>query len=206
MFMKNLKALHESMLNTLNAHGEAVEHQRFRSRQGGVTFECIFSSGETPYMLSLTSRGTAEQPQSEFFLFEVTDDYKIAGYFGDMYGRLAKLLSTNGGLSGNKLQPNDFLAELDANTPTKATQDNIPNPDEIIAGRPDITEEREKPYWSHWTTPRSKADGSPGSVSPENRKKTAALLGSAALAYSIRVRMSSCWSPTPTHANWRPQD
>lgn len=206
MFMKNLKALHESMLNMFNAHGEAVEHQRFRSRQGGVTFECIFSTGETPFIFSLTSRGTEAQPQSEFFLFEVSEDYKIAGYFGDMYGRLAKVLSTNGGQSGNKLLPNDFLAELDANIPTKAMQNNIPSPEEIIAGRPDITEDREKPYWSHWAHPRCKADGSPGSVSDENRKKTAALLGSVALAYSKKVRMSSCWSPTPAHANWKPQE
>ena len=51
MFMKNLKALHESMLGILNDHEESIELQRFRSTHGGVTFECIFSTSEAPYKL-----------------------------------------------------------------------------------------------------------------------------------------------------------
>lgn len=115
MFMKNLKALHESMLCTLNNYGEPIELQRFRSVQGNVTFECIFSAGETPYKLSLTSRGTATHPESGFFLFEVSNEYEIASYFGEMYGRLVNTLKTKGGASGSKLMPIEFLAQLDAN-------------------------------------------------------------------------------------------
>lgn len=205
MLMKNLKTLHENMLNQLNAHGEPIELQRFRSLQGSVAFECIFSTGETPYKLSLTSRGTASHPTSEFFLFDVSPEYTISNYFhGDVYPRLLAILKTKGGNSGNKLVPADFLAQLDANVPTNASMLNIPSSADVIESRPDLTEERDRPYWSHWSKPRSKADGSPGSVSTANRKKTASLLGSAALAYSDSVRMSSCWSPIPTNDDWHP--
>lgn len=205
MFMQSLKALHESMSSLCDKHGNQVELQRFRSTQGGVTFECIFSTGESPYKLSLTSRGTAAHPESEFFLFDVSKDYEIDAYFGDMYGRLTKTLRTKGGASGNKLMPNEFLAQLDANTPTTAAVTNVPGPHEVIDARPDITDERDKPYWSHWSNPRCKADGSPGGVSDKNRKKTAALLGADALAYSDKMHISSCWSAEPTSANWRPK-
>lgn len=205
MFMKNLKDLHESMLSTLNRHGEPIELQRFRSTQGGVTFECIFSTGETPYKLSLTSRGTIVHPESGFFLFEVSKKYEIASFFGEMYGSLVNTLKTKGGSSGSKLMPLEFLAQLDANTPTKATVASIPSPSDVIANRPDITDERDRPYWSHWSNPRCKADGSPGGVSEKNRQKTAALLGTAALTYSDKMHMSSCWSAVPTEADWRPK-
>lgn len=204
MFMKNLKALHESMLSHRDFHGNHIELQRFRSTQGGVTFECIFSTGETPYKLSLTSRGTQAHPTSEFFLFDVSAGYEITAYFGEMYGRLAETLRTKGGASGNKLMPQEFLAQLDANTPTTAADTAIPGPREVLDARPDITDERDKPYWSHWSAPRCKADGSPGGVSDKNRSKTAALLGAAALAYSDKMHMSSCWSAEPTKADWRP--
>ncbi|MFU2325089.1 DUF6037 family protein [Pseudomonas sp. NFX98] len=203
--MKNLRTLHVSMLSQLNVHGEPTELQRFRCLQGSVAFECIFSTGEKPFKLSLTSRGTATHTTSEFFLFDVSSEYTISNYFhGDTYPRLLAVLKTNGGISGNKLLPADFLAQLDAQVPTSASISNIPTTKDVLENRPDLTEDRDKPYWSHWSKPRSKADGSPGRVSAENRQKTAALLGSAALAHSDSIRMSSCWSPEPTQADWHP--
>jgi hypothetical protein len=159
MFMENLKALHVSMLSHRDKHAAPIELQRFRSTQGGVTFECIFSTGETPYKLSLTSRGTEAHPESDFFLFDVSKGYEINAYFGEMYGRLVETLKTKGGASGNKLMPAEFLAQLDSNTPTLATVADVPGPREVIDARPDITDERDKPYWSHWSNPRCKADG-----------------------------------------------
>ncbi|MBG7441610.1 DUF6037 family protein [Pseudomonas aeruginosa] len=204
MLMQNLKSLHESMNAQTNAHGDVIELQRFRSVQGAAVFECIFSTGERPYKLSLTSRGTEKHPKSEFFLFDVSDEYTIPNYFhGDTHPRLLELLKTLGGMAGNRLYPADFLAQLDANVPVTATIPAIPSSDYVLENRPDLTDERDKPYWSHWSKPRSKADGSPGQVSSENQEKTATLLGSAALTYSRTMRMSSCWSPVPTSKNWR---
>lgn len=204
MLMQNLKSLHESMKAQTNAHGDAIELQRFRSMQGAAVFGCIFSTGERPYRLSLTSRGTQKHPKSEFFLFDVSDEYTIPNYFhGDTHPRLLELLKTQGGLTGNRLYPADFLAQLDANVSVTATIPAIPNSDYVLANRLDLTDERDKPYWSRWSKPRSKADGSPRQVSSENQEKTAALLGSAALTYSCTMRMSSCWSPVPTNKNWR---
>ncbi len=205
MFMRNLKSLHESMLNTQTAQGGPIELQRFRSTHGAVTFECIFSTGETPYKLSLTSRGTEAHPTPGFFLFEVSETYEVVAYLGEMYGRLVATLSTKDGASGNKLKPLEFLSKLDADVPARATVAAIPSAAEVLKNRQDITYERDKPYWSHWSNPRSKADGSAGLVSAQNRQKTATLMGSAALAYSDELRISSCWSAVPTQANWRPK-
>jgi len=204
MFMKSLKYLHESMRNVPLSQGGPVERQRFRSVHGAVEFECIFSTGERPYKLSMTARGTKARPAPEFFLFEVEiGTYVIPGYFHDKYGRLAALLRTNEGASGNKLKPNEFLEQLDHNVPLTASVAAVPGPREVLKNRPDIVHERDAPYWSHWSTPRSKADGTPGMVSAENRAKTAALMGSEALAYSDTMRLSSCWSHVETNSNWR---
>lgn len=203
MLMKNLKSLHESMKTQTNVYGDVIELQRFRSVQGAAVFECIFSTGEQPYKLSLTSRGTEKYSKSEFFLFDVSDEYTIHNYFhGDTYPRLLEVLRTMGGMTGKTLLPAEFLAQLDANVPTSATVPAIPTSEYVLANRLDLTDERDKPYWSHWSKPRSKADGSPGQVSSENQEKTAALLGSVALTYSRTMRMSSCWSPVPTNKNW----
>lgn len=203
MFMESLKRLHLSMLSYLAENGGPIELQRFRSTHGSVMFECIFSTAESPYKLSLTSRGTDEHPKSEFFLFEVSKTYEIGAYLGEKYGRLAAILRTRDGASGNRLEPNKFLGKVDADTPTTASVASIPNPNDVLENRPDLTYEREKPYWSHWGSPRSKADGAPGEVSEQNRRKTAVLLGSAALKYSDELRVSSCWSAVPTRADWR---
>ena len=104
----------------------------------------------------------------------------------------------------NKLMPNEFLRQLDSNVPETASASAVPGPKEVLENRPDLVYERNAPYWSHWATPRSKADGSPGAVSEENRAKTAALMGSEALAYSDKMRFSYCWSPVETNSNWRP--
>lgn len=204
MFMNNLKRLHESMRRIPVAQGGPVERQRFRSVHGAVEFECIFFTGERPYKLSMTSRGTEARPSPEFFLFDVTEgSYEISGYFHDKYGRLADVLRVKDGASGQKLMPNEFLRQLDSNVPPGASVTAIPGPKEVIENRPDIVHERDAPYWSHWATPRSKADGSPGTVSAENRAKTATLMGSEALAYSDKMRLSSCWSPVETNSDWR---
>ena len=158
MFMKGLKRLHESMRSIPLSQGGPVERQRFRSVHGAVEFECIFFTGERPYKLSMTARGTKARPNPEFFLFEVDVGYVIPGYFHDKYGRLAAVLRTDDGASGNKLKPNDFLEQLDKSIPASATVSAVPGPREVLENRPDIVHERDAPYWSHWSTPRSKAD------------------------------------------------
>jgi hypothetical protein len=152
MLMKNLKSLHESMKAQTNVHGDVIELQRFRSVQGAAIFECIFSTGERPYKLSLTSRGTEKHPKSEFFLFDVSDNYTIPNYFhGNTYLRLLEVLRTMGGMTGQKLLPAEFLAQLDANVPTSATVPAIPTSEYVLANRLDLTDERDKQYWSHWS-------------------------------------------------------
>lgn len=204
--MTNLERLHQSMLGQLDQYGEPIEHQSFRSLHGAVEFECIFSTSEQDYMLSMVSRGTEQHPAAEFFLFKVSKNYEIAGYFdGDDYARLAKLLRTRNGGTFQSLNPNDFLTQLNNNTPTVATPAAKPSLTDRLASRPDITEEQNKPYFSHWRRPNRRDDGTPGQVSSENRRKTA-MISSAALAYSDRIGKSSCWSPIPTQADWRVQN
>ena len=201
MKMTNLELLHASMRTQVNAHGEPTEHQSFQSTHGAVDFECIFSTSPPSYKLSMTSRGTKKQPRSEFFLFDVSKEYGIAAYFKD-YARLAKLLRTAGGTSGNLLDPNQFLSQLNLNTPVQATVARTPTLQHVLAMRRDVTEQKDKPYFSHWRTPQECADGTPGKVTQKNRQKTA-LISSAALAHSDHIGKSSCWSAVPTNADWR---
>ncbi len=205
MYMKSLDRLHESMRRTEDHHGHPIELQCFRSVHGAIAFECIFFTAEDPYKLSMTSRGTRENPDSRFFVFDVSNEYEIASYLGDKYGSLANLLRTRDGASGTRFLPNEFLAALNANIPVEARLSAVPTPKQVIDSRPDITHERDRPYWSHWETPRSKSNGEPGRVSAANRKKTAALLGSAALEHSDRLNKSSHWSPVPTKHTWHPK-
>ncbi|MEE4675874.1 DUF6037 family protein [Pseudomonas alliivorans] len=206
MRITNLEILHRSMLGQLNQYGEPIEHQSFRSQHGAVEFECIFSTGERPYKLSMVSRGTVAHPQSEFFLFDVSETYEISSYFPtEDYKRLANLLRTRNGEAFNRLNPNEFLAQLNNNTPTIANHAATPRLDVRLEARPDITEDQDKRYFSHWRRPNRRDNGTPGQVSLENRRKTA-MISSAALAYSDQIGKSSCWSPIPTQANWREHD
>lgn len=201
--MSNLELLHQSMLGQLDRFGEPIEHQSFRSLHGAVEFECIFSAIEQAYSLSMVSRGTEQHPDAEFFLFGVTENYEISNAFdpGD-YKRLARLLRTRNGGTFVPLKPHEFLTQLNNNTPTVATHAATPSLATRLRSRPDIREDRDKPYFSHWRRPNRRDDGTPGQVSQENRRKTA-MISSAALAYSDRIGKSSCWSPVPTQANWR---
>ncbi len=204
--MTNLRRLHQSMLGQLNEYGEPIEHQSFRSVHGAVSFECIFSTSEREYMLSMVSRGTEQHPDPEFFLFVVSDRYEISHQFDiEDYRRLSRLLRTRNGEANHVLRPFDFLTQLNANTPTVAAHQSTPDLRTRLESRPDITEEQDKPYFSHWRHPPRRADGTPGQVSRGNRQKTA-MISSAALAYSNRMRLSSCWSAEPTQADWRPRD
>lgn len=82
---------------------------------------------------------------------------------------------------------------------------NIPNPWEIIKLRPDILEECDKPFFSHWQRPGGvKKDGFPLKVSLENQKKTRKLIGVDALKYSEINKISSCWSPVFVRDGWMP--
>lgn len=203
--MTNIELLHQSMLCQLDQYGEAIEHQSFRSQHGAVEFECIFSTSEQTHMLSMASRGTEQQPIAEFFLFKVSKSYEISSFFeNDDYRRLAALLRTRNGGTFRALIPNDFLAQLNTNTPTVANHAATPDLTTRLENRPDITEEQDKPYFSHWRRPNRRDNGTPGQVSPENRRKTA-MISAAALAYSDRIGKSSCWSPIPTKVNWREQ-
>lgn len=206
LIMTNLRLLHQSMLGQLNEYGEPIEHQSFRSVHGAVSFECIFSTSEQAYMLSMVSRGTAQHPHPEFFLFAVSGRYEISNRFDEKdYWRLVNLLRTRNGETNNTFRPFDFLTQLDANTPTVAAHQSTPDLRTRLESRPDITEEMDKPYFSHWRRPPQRADGTPGQVSRGNRQKTA-MISSTALEYSDRMGLSSCWSAEPTQADWRPRN
>ena len=107
------------------------------------SFDCLFSTRDRPsYTLSLTSRGL----NPKFFLFQVKRGYWIDPFFDDFYAELANLLNT-GASSGKKLMPKDFLENLNNQIPKSASVTSHPLPNEIIRLRPDITEDRERPYF-----------------------------------------------------------
>jgi hypothetical protein len=190
MKLKALEELHKSMQQI------DTELQQFRIKTGAIEFDCLFSIRDTPFTLSMTSRGL----DPKFFLFQVKRGYWIDPYFGELYKQLSAALNT-GANSGNKLMPKDWLSQVNATIPTIATLKRYPTNEEIIRLRPDITEERDNPYfdrWSHWKDGRK--------TSEKNLEKTRLLLGLEAVKYSIEMNASSCWSPVDLgRSDWRGQ-
>ncbi len=180
-----LRTLHKNMITL------GTDLQKFQIQIGSAYFHCLFSTRETPFTLSLTSIG--EKP--EFFLFNVEKGYWITPYFGDFYSRLAKVLNSNAN-TWKKLEPKEFLAGLNKALPTEATFKNTPTPKEIIKLRPDITDDREKPYFSHWKPWNTKKP------SEANKHKTLLMLGKNALEYSIIMNASSAWTTEETEKLW----
>ncbi len=181
MFMPALKALHRSML------GLGADMQQFLVTTGAASFDCLFSTCETPFVLALTSRGDSPK----FFRFDVTEGYSIRPYFDGFYHELAAVLN-NGARTGVKLEPKVFLTQLDNAIPTTAKTESIPLPEEIVRLRQDIKEERDRPYfdtWIYW-----KSEKKQHGPSKENRHKTLMLIGPAALKFSIEMKASSRWS------------
>lgn len=189
MKMTSLEQLHQSMRRI------GSEIQQFQLSSGAVSFDCLFSTRDMPnYTLSLTSRGS----NPKFFLFQVERGYWIRPYFEGFYSELAALLNT-GANSGNPLMPKDFLESINSKIPTQASKNRNPSAAEIIRLRPDVTEDRDRPFFDTWI-PWSKESGR--GPSPENRHKTRLVLGLNALEYSIRNNASSKWSAVDLGRNW----
>jgi len=173
---------------------QKIDMQQFKITVGVASFDCLFSVRETPFILSLTSRGI----NPKFFVFEVHKGYWIKEYFGKMYSELLSVLKIDG-RSGKKLIPKDFLSDIDRSIPTIASPKRIPSSEMILSLRHDL-EERDKPYfdaWIYW----DKASGR--SPSKDNLKKTKLLLGIEAYNYSKKMNASSRWSATPTGKSWK---
>lgn len=186
MEMTSLRLLHRSMISI------GSDMQQFLVRTGAASFDCLFSTRDTPFVLTLTARGKARG----FFRFDVLAGYRIRDFLGDMYGDLVEVLKKDGS-SGKRLKPKEFLAELNDAIPTQATVKANPKPSEIVRLRPDIIEDREKPYfncWSYWTQGQK--------LSAENQHKTLLLLGPDALRHSQEQSASSRWSSTETGGSW----
>lgn len=187
MEMGNLRQLHRAMQRI------GADLQQFPYHINDAEFDCLFVANQKPYLLCLTSRGLSPL----FLKFKVdVDTFEIPNRIDDdSYKLLARLLRTDGS-SGNRLIPKEFLAGLDSAIPTVARHRRVPAED-VIRLRPDITEQRDRPYfdtWIYWTE-RSGA-------SSENQAKTLALMGEDALNHSREFKCSSKWSATPTGRDW----
>lgn len=186
MEMTSLRQLHRCMITI------GSDMQQFVVRTGAASFDCLFSTRDTPFVLTLTARGKARG----FFRFDVHAGYRIRDYLGDMYGDLLEVLKEDGS-SGHRLIPKEFLAQLNDAIPTQATEKAHPKPADIVRLRPDIVEDREKPYfncWLYWTQGQK--------PSAENQHKTLLLLGPDALRHSLERSASSRWSSTETGGSW----
>ncbi|WP_235040569.1 DUF6037 family protein [Vreelandella profundi] len=190
MKMTSLQELHKSMIAIRS------DMQQFQVTLGAISFDCLFSTRDKPnFTLSLTSRGL----NPKFFLLQVKTGYWIAPFFDEFYGELAKLLNAGRG-SGNKLIPKEFLEKLNAVIPVKAIVERNPPPNEIIRLRPDVTEDRDRPYfdtWIYWSKDSGKGP------SEENRYKTQMVLGDDAINYSKLRNASSRWSAVDLSREWK---
>lgn len=189
MDMTSLRLLHRSMISI------GSDMQQFLVTTGAASFDCLFSTRDTPFVLTLTARGDVRG----FFRFDVLAGYKIKDYLGDMYGDLLAVLRSDG-TSGQRLIPKEFLAQLNDAIPTTATERAIPKPSEIVRLRPDIVEERDKPFFNAWMYWSAESGRKP---SPENRHKTLMLLGPDAAKHSLERNASSKWSASDTGGVWK---
>jgi hypothetical protein len=191
MKMQSLELLHISMrqINT--------RMQQFYVKTGAAEFDCLFSTEEEPFVLTLTSRGLFPR----FFKFAVERGYCIKEYLGDMYGPLVEILRTNG-RSGESLRPRNFLEQLDLAIPRSARPTAVPTSAEVARLRHDL-EERDRPYFDHWIYWRGRESDGKDGPTPENLHKTLVLLGREAVAHSLDNRASSRWSATSTGKDWR---
>nr|WP_282705704.1 hypothetical protein [Pseudomonas syringae] len=73
MEMTSLRLLHRSMLSI------GSDMQQFLVRSGAASFDCLFSTRDTPFVLTLTARGKVRG----FFRFDVLSGYRIRDYFGE---------------------------------------------------------------------------------------------------------------------------
>lgn len=187
MRMESLERLHRSMRSL------GVDMQQFQIRIGAASFDCLFSTRETPFVLALTSRGL----NPHFFQFDVNAGYWIVEFFGNMYSPLVEVLKVDG-RSGERLIPKSFLAQLDAVIPRQAKASNVPEAERIVRLRTDL-EEADRPYFDTWLFWRPESKKSP---SHENLHKTHVALGPEALEYSKRMNASAKWSAKPTGRDW----
>jgi Family of unknown function (DUF6037) len=191
MEMESLRMLHRSMM-LIN-----TDMQQFRVKTGAAEFDCLFSTREAPFILTLTSRGL----DPKFFKFEVERGYRIKEYLGEMYGSLVEVLRIDG-RSGEPFKPGAFLAQLNAVIPKRAKPEAIPSPVEIVQLRHDL-EERDKPHFDHWVYWKGKENGGKDGPTLENQHKTLVVLGKDAKAHGLQHRASTYWSATPTGKDWR---
>jgi len=184
MEMTSLRELHQDMIK------KGVDMQQFRIRTGAAEFDCLFSTRETPFVLSMTSRGA----NPKFFKFDVRRGYRIGTYLGDNFGKLRSVLFVDGS-SGHRLDPKKFFYELNILIPKVAHVNSVPSPEEIFRLRHDIIEQ-ERPYFDRWEQ-RGRGPSS------ENKQKTLLILGTEAHDFSISINKSSIWSSTPTGRPWK---
>ena len=190
MHMTSLQELHRNMIAI------RTDMQQFQINMGAASFDCLFSTRDAPFVLTLTSRGNAPK----FFRFNVLPGYRIKDYLGEMYGPLLEVLRVNGA-TGQPLSPKPFLDQLNKAIPTHADLRNHPAPSEIIRLRPDIVEDRDRPFfdsWIYWDQTVS----SPRGPSTQNLEKTRLMLGTDAERHSIETRASSKWSAVDLGRDW----
>jgi hypothetical protein len=189
MEMTSLRLLHRSMISI------GSDMQQFFVTTGAASFDCLFSTRDRPsFVLTLTARGDVRG----FFRFDVLSGYRIRDYLGEMYGGLVAVLRSDGA-SGEHLKPKDFLEQLNRAIPPQATVPANPKTSEIVRLRPDIIEEREKPYFNAWIYWKADNGKSP---SEANQHKTLLLLGPEAARHSRERNASSRWSSTDTGGSW----
>lgn len=187
MKLESLEQLHRSMI------AQHLDIQQFTLKNGIATFDCLFSTREIPFILTLTSRGSSPK----FFKFDIQKGYFVTDYLGELYQDLVSVLRIDG-RSGRPLIPKDFFAQLDQLIPRTAHPSRVPDYSTIIKLRHDI-EERDKPYFDKWMYWSSASRRSPRE---KNLKKTL-IMGSDAHAYSLKYNASSAWTPIPNTKQWK---
>lgn len=161
-----------------------IQRYKFQFKRSNVTFDIIFFTDESPYILLFGARG-------HNFSFQVPVK---PGFFIDEnlstndYYALIKVLGIKRN-DNNKFRPRFFFDDFNENIPTSADPRNIPQPHEIAIYQRTI-EEADKIYFCGWRD--NTIDGR--QVKDENLAKTKKLLGYETYSICKARNISSKWT------------
>ncbi|MGQ9373641.1 DUF6037 family protein [Acinetobacter tandoii] len=178
MQLTGLIPLFESMKS------QKIQRYKFEFKRNNVSFDVIFFTDSSPYILLFGARG-----HNFSFEIEVHKGFRIKTMLDkDIFKKLQQVL----GLQfdpNNKFSMNAFFEDFNKKIPAIANFKNVPKPHEIALYSRDV-EESHKIYFMGWLDNTIRGD----SVTEKNLEKTERLLGYKTYLTCKSKNLSSRWT------------
>lgn len=178
MQLTGLIPLFESMKS------QKIQRYKFEFKRNNVSFDVIFFTDSSPYILLFGARGL-----NFSFEIEVHKGFRIKTMLDkDIFKKLQQVLSLQFN-PNNKFSINAFFEDFNKQIPAIANFKNVPKPHEIALYSRDV-EESHKIYFMGWLDNTIRGD----SVTEKNLEKTERLLGYKTYLTCKSKNLSSRWT------------